>query len=120
MKGLTKVRYSSWLIVVLLMCTSLGWSQQETQYTQYMYNTLGFNPGYAGSRGAMSTFALHREQWIGLEGAPVTSIVAMHSPAAKNVGWGVTFLNDKIGPSVENNLSADFSYTLDTEWPFKV
>jgi hypothetical protein len=45
---------------------------------QYMYNTININPAYAGSRGALSIFALHRTQWVGLDGAPVTNAVSKH------------------------------------------
>uniref|UniRef100_UPI00278C3531 type IX secretion system membrane protein PorP/SprF n=1 Tax=Flavobacterium aerium TaxID=3037261 RepID=UPI00278C3531 len=51
--------------VLLLMCIST-YAQQDAQYTQYMYNTVNINPAYAGSRGVMSIFGLHRTQWVGL------------------------------------------------------
>ena len=47
-------------------------AQQDSQYTQYMYNTVVVNPAYAGSRGAMSVFGMHRNQWVGFDGAPKT------------------------------------------------
>jgi hypothetical protein len=43
-----------------------------------MYNTININPAYAGSRGALSIFALHRTQWVGLDGAPVTNAVSKY------------------------------------------
>jgi hypothetical protein len=43
------------------MFTALvSFAQQDAQFTQYMYNTININPAYAGSRGALSVFALHR------------------------------------------------------------
>jgi hypothetical protein len=47
----------------------VNYAQQDAQFTQYMYNTININPAYAGSRGAFSIFALHRTQWVGLDGA---------------------------------------------------
>ena len=55
-------------------------AQQDAQYTQYMYNTASVNPAYAGSRGHLSIAALHRSQWVGLDGAPVTQTINLHSP----------------------------------------
>jgi hypothetical protein len=42
----------------------VSFAQQDAQFT-YMYNTININPAYAGSRGALSIFALHRTQWVG-------------------------------------------------------
>lgn len=88
-------------------------AQQDSQYTQYMYNTMSFNPGYAGSRGSLSMIGLYRNQWVGLEGAPETLNFSAHSPiGVQGVGVGLGLTSDRIGPSVENIITADFSYTL--------
>jgi type IX secretion system PorP/SprF family membrane protein len=108
-------------ITVLLLLSFSSYAQQDAQFTQYMYNTININPAYAGSREAMSIFALHRTQWVGLDGAPVTNAVSLNTPInGSNVGLGVSIINDKIGPSDENNISVDFSYTLNTSDTFKL
>lgn len=107
------------LIVTLLSLTS--YAQQDAQFTQYMYNTIIINPAYAGSRPSMSVFALHRAQWVGLEGAPVTNSFSINTPINEsNVGIGLSVINDKIGPSTENNIAADFSYTIDASEKYKL
>jgi type IX secretion system PorP/SprF family membrane protein len=93
----------------------LSYAQQDAQFTQYMYNTINVNPAYAGSRGALSMFALHRTQWVGLDGAPVTNTVSLNTPLNEsNLGLGVSIINDEIGPTTENTISADLSYTIPT------
>ncbi|OBQ54179.1 type IX secretion system membrane protein PorP/SprF [Tamlana sp. s12] len=87
-------------------------AQQDPQYTQYMYNMNVINPAYAGSRGDLAIGLLHRSQWVGIEGAPKTSTFSIHSPTGKNVGLGLSVVSDQIGPIEENNVYADFSYTL--------
>lgn len=90
-------------------------AQQDAQFTQYMYNTIEVNPAYAGSRGVMSVFGLYRTQWVGLEGAPQTSTFSVNTPITNSdLGLGVSLVNDKIGPTTENTLSADLSYTIPT------
>lgn len=107
------------LITVLFSIVS--YSQQDAQFTQYMYNTININPAYAGSRGAMSIFALHRTQWVGLDGAPTTNTASINTPIANsNLGLGVSIVNDEIGPTVENTISADLSYTIPTSEHFKL
>lgn len=93
----------------------LGFAQQNAQFTQYMYNTININPAYAGSRGAMSIFALHRTQWVGLDGAPTTNAVSINTPFNNSrLGLGVSLINDQIGPTHGNNFSTDLSYTIPT------
>lgn len=90
-------------------------AQQDAQFTQYMYNTIEVNPAYAGSRGVLSVFGLYRTQWVGLDGAPETSTFSVNTPLSNSdLGLGVSLVNDKIGPTTENTLSADLSYTLPT------
>jgi type IX secretion system PorP/SprF family membrane protein len=93
----------------------VSFAQQDAQFTQYMYNTININPAYAGSRGVLSVFALHRTQWVGLDGAPVTNAVSVNTPFNNSrLGLGVSIINDKIGPTHENTISADLSYTVPT------
>jgi type IX secretion system PorP/SprF family membrane protein len=106
---------------VLMFTATVSFAQQDAQFTQYMYNTININPAYAGSRGVLSIFALHRTQWVGLDGAPVTNTVSVNTPLnANNLGLGVSLVNDKIGPTHENTLSADLSYTVPTTETFKL
>jgi len=87
-------------------------AQQDPHYTQYMYNMSVINPAYAGSKENMTGGLLFRKQWIDIDGAPTTGTFFINSPVGKNVGLGLSAINDKIGPVEETNLYADFSYTL--------
>ena len=90
-------------------------AQQDAQYTQYMYNTVSINPAYAGSRGHLSIAALHRSQWVGLDGAPKTQTLNLHTPLGyRGVGMGLSIVNDQIGPTSETYFDLDFSYTIQT------
>lgn len=111
-----KILYFSLMLVSLA-----SYSQQDSQYTQYMYNTMSVNPAYAGSRGVLSAFGLYRTQWVGLDGAPKTANLAVSTPIANsNLGLGVSFVNDQIGPTTENAISADVSYTIPTSETHKL
>ena len=109
------------LVLFLVLLTGMVSAQQDAQFTQYMYNTININPAYAGSREAMSIFALHRTQWVGLDGAPVTNTASVNTPInGSNIGLGFSVVNDRIGPSDENNISADFSYTINASERYKL
>ncbi|WP_344817436.1 type IX secretion system membrane protein PorP/SprF, partial [Flavobacterium cheonanense] len=109
------------ILFAMLLMSLVSYSQQDAQYTQYMYNTINVNPAYAGSRGVLSVFGLHRTQWVGLDGAPTTNAFSINSPINNsNLGVGLSFVNDKIGPTVENTISADLSYTIKTSETYKL
>ena len=91
-------------------------AQQDAQYTQYMFNTLSVNPAYAGSRGQLSFAGLYRSQWVGLDGAPETFTLNLHSPIRNSrLGYGVSIVNDNIGDGVvqQTYLDAVVSYTIE-------
>jgi type IX secretion system PorP/SprF family membrane protein len=102
------------LSICTLLFTVFIFGQQDTQYTQYMYNMNVLNPAYAGSKGVISIGLLGRTQWVGIEGAPQTLTLSLHSPIANQVGLGFSVIHDEIGPVKEDNVYADFSYTVNT------
>jgi len=95
-------------------------AQQQSQFTQYMYNTMSINSGYVGSTETLDAFLLHRSQWVGFEGAPKTSRFGIQSPVSEKVGLGLNVMNDQIGPSQETNVEAVFSYSLDLSFKTKL
>ncbi len=102
------------LILLVFMSISLSFSQQDSQYTQYMYNTQVINPGYIGSKDVLSFGLLYRSQWVGFDGAPETGTFTLSSPIgeAKKMGLGLSIVNDQIGPSTETNIVVDYAYAL--------
>ncbi|SHJ89846.1 type IX secretion system membrane protein, PorP/SprF family [Arenibacter nanhaiticus] len=103
-------------LILLLLPPIWLQAQQDAQYTQYMYNTLSINPAYAGSRGVLSINALHRSQWLGLDGAPKTQTMSLHSPVSNRVGLGLSIVNDEIGNGTNQDtyFDAAFSYSVPT------
>ena len=106
-------------IVIAFLFGTLLWNQvaaqQDAQYTQYMFNTLSVNPAYAGSRGQLSLAGLYRSQWVGVNGAPETFTINLHSPIRNSrLGYGVSVVSDNIGDGTvqETYLDAVLSYTI--------
>lgn len=86
-----------------------GYAQQDAMFTKYMFNSLSYNPAYAGSKGHMAISLLHRTQWWGIDGGPNTQTFSIHSPMKnERVGLGFSAVNDVIGPT--NTISANVSY----------
>lgn len=103
---------STILLLVSIVITSKTYGQQDAQYTQYMYNMHILNPAYAGSEGTLNIGLLGRAQWVGMDGAPRTLTATINAPVGKRVGLGFSVIADEIGPTKEQNVYADFSYTL--------
>lgn len=98
------------LSVIQLTATA----QQDAQYSQYMFNSLVINPAYAGYKEALNISLLHRHQWAGFDGAPVTESFLMDGAFFnnKNVGLGLAVVNDKIGIQRQTSAYANYSYRL--------
>ena len=110
------------LTLLIILGSFSGKAQQDPQYTQYMYNTQVVNPAYAGNREVLSFGLLYRTQWVGLEGAPKTATLTADSPIglSDNMGLGLTIVRDEIGPSVETNVTVDYSYSIHLSYKSKL
>ena len=98
---------------LLLALFALGWvalaAQQEPLNTQFMYNKLNYNPGFAGAKETTCLTAIHRSQWLGLEGAPTFQTFNANIPLAnQRVGVGLNVTRHTVG--ITENLAADGSY----------
>ena len=87
-------------------------AQQDAMFTKYMFNSLSYNPGYAGSREYLSVVALYRNQWNGMDGAPVTQTFSVHSPLNERVGVGLNVTNDKVGVSGSTQANLSYAYRI--------
>jgi type IX secretion system PorP/SprF family membrane protein len=88
-------------------------SQQDSQYTQYIYNTMSVNSAYTGQRDVLSYTGLYRTQWVGIDGAPKTLTFGIHSPLKnENLGMGISIVSDQLGPIREDYINLNFSYTI--------
>jgi type IX secretion system PorP/SprF family membrane protein len=91
-------------------------AQQDPQYSQYMFNNMAVNPGYAGSNDAICATALHREQWVGFAGAPSTSLFNVNAaikPFKINSGIALGVMNDNLGFNKDIGLNFSYAYRMD-------
>lgn len=88
-------------------------AQQETQYTQYMYNLSSINPGGLGIQDEFKFYGSSRHQWVGVEGAPSTQYLSIESPINYlNTSIGASIISDKIGPLTETELVANVAHAI--------
>ena len=102
-----------YITIISLLLVGSVLAQQEEQYTHFMYNKLGFNPGFAGSDDGPCLTALARNQWIGLEGAPQTQLISFNTPLLnQRVGVGINILRQTIGVSENYTLDGAYAYRI--------
>jgi type IX secretion system PorP/SprF family membrane protein len=102
-------------ILFLAIISYSSWSQQDPLTSQYMFSTLTYNPGVAGTSGMICATAMNRQQWIGFKGAPTTTIFNISAPVSLfkiSSGVGLIVESDKVGFDRDINLSAVYSYIM--------
>lgn len=84
-------------------------AQQEQMYTQFYFNKMAYNPGYAGSFSSPTLTAIYRQQWIGLDGAPNAQAVSYNQSMLNDrVGLGGSMMRQQIG--ISTNLTFELAY----------
>jgi type IX secretion system PorP/SprF family membrane protein len=100
----------------LIFLNRYGFSQQDPISTQYMFNTMTFNPGVSGVSGMICATALTRQQWVGFKGAPSTTSFSVNAPVKLfhvDSGVGLVVESDNAGFNKNINLSGSYSYLMD-------
>jgi type IX secretion system PorP/SprF family membrane protein len=103
------------LIITFLVALSVIQSsaQQDAMYSQYMFNYLIVNPGYAGSRDVLSVTGMYRKQWINVDGAPSTLTFSADMPIAnERMGIGLTVFKDQIGKEGNTGVYGSYAYRI--------
>ncbi len=101
------------LVFIALAVFIIAGAQQERQVSHYMYDLISVNPGYAGSSEMISTHAIMRQQWVGIEGAPRDVVLNLSAPFklfGGNHGAGLSIYYDEIGFNRDINLSVSYAY----------
>lgn len=101
------------MVFVAALCFSAitANAQQDAHYTQFMFNTLGYNPAYAGTREAVSALLLYRNQWVSkVDGAPQDFVFNIHAPLRDKYGIGLSAEYDQIGVHDITTINAMYAY----------
>jgi type IX secretion system PorP/SprF family membrane protein len=108
-------------IVAITLASVTIFAQQDPNYTLYRYNMNLINPAYAGASNGLEGTSSNsgaelglniRSQWAGVQGAPETQSAFFGTGLGKNLGLGVTILNDRTFVENQTFIGVDFSYKL--------
>ena len=101
-----------YLFILFSVLTIEIFSQQDSQFAHNRDNLLFSNPAFAGMSDGICASAISRQQWVGFEGAPVTTLAGIHSKIKLfgfNGGIGLSIMDDRF--EFEKNFQAKFSYS---------
>lgn len=116
-------KLSLFVIALVFSCVAMA---QEPQFSQYMFNRMSYNPGYAGSSGSICAALMYRNQWLGLRlDAPNANAKAGSTPQDVlftfdmpvkflHGGLGLNVVKDMIG--YHDNISASLDYAFRMFW----
>lgn len=103
--------------IILIFLVTVLWtgafSQQERQVSHYMYDLISINPGSAGSSDQISTHVIGRQQWPGIEGAPLDFILNLSAPFKlfnTHHGAGLSVWKDELGFNNDINITLNYAY----------
>ena len=90
------------------------WGQQTSLNSQYLFNDFAINPAVAGTKNYTPLSLSFRRQWVGIDEAPISQNLMLHSYIGESSGGGIHFFNDASGPSKRTGLNSTFSYHVKT------
>ena len=105
------------LISILFICMTVSlYSQQVPFYSQYYFNPFVYNPAYTGSSQEIRAFLMHRNQWTGIQGAPVTTMFTIDGPIqGEKAGLGLNFFSDRTDILSRTGARVAYSYGFDVK-----
>lgn len=102
-------------LLVAFMATRETFGQQLPQFSQYIFNGLHVNPGYAGYKGEPYLQTTYRSQWVSFPGAPETfTVTADLSANEGTMGFGISILSDNMGPTRTTGGLLTYAYRIRT------
>ncbi len=102
-------------INLFISMTSMAFAQLRPLTSTYTFNGLLTNPAYAGSLNELSVIAVHRKQWVNVEGSPQFSALTAHSSFNSNrIGVGLQATRDQIGSTETVSLYGSYAYKIKT------
>jgi len=103
------------LILSVLLSVSV-FAQQELLFTQYYNNDMAINPAVSGSKTYNSLSMQTRQQWLGFEGAPLSTNINYHGALNNRSAMGGYLMFDKANPSLQANLQLNYAYHIPLDY----
>ena len=105
------------LFFIISMVLAIStFAQQEPLFTQYYVNDMVINPAVSGSKTYNPLTIQTRQQWLGFEGAPLTSNISYHGALNDRSAMGGYLMFDKAYPTTQANLHLNYAYHIPLDY----
>ena len=98
------------LVIVSIFLSVSAFAQQEPLFTQYYVNDMVINPAISGSKTYSPLTIQTRQQWLGFEGAPLSTNISYHGAFNNRSSMGGYLMFDKVTPELQANLHLNYAY----------
>lgn len=100
------------LLFVSIFTVGMLYGQQIPQLTQFMINDYAINPAIAGMNDYYQIKTSVRNQWVGIEDAPKTTLLSIYGKSNERVGLGGLVFNDQVGPTSRAGANLTYAYHI--------
>ena len=100
------------LLFVSIFMGSMLQAQQLPQLSQFMLNDFAVNPAIAGMNDYYQIKTSVRNQWVGIEDAPKTTLLSIYGKSSDHVCLVGSVFNDQVGPTSRAGASLTYAYHL--------
>lgn len=99
-------------LLLLLLAPLAGLAQQDPQFTiNNDYNSF-VNPAFMVNDYKLNVTAQHRQQWIGFDGRPITTLAnASYFIEKIKSGFGISYMHDQLG--AQRSMAGTINYAYD-------
>lgn len=97
----------------MLVTYNVCHSQNDIQFSHFMFGELFFNPAMAGNSSKLDASTIVRKQWVGFDNSPMMELFNVHAYIEQiHGGAGLSFINDKLGYENYLNMKLSYAYYL--------
>lgn len=93
------------------LLTNKAIAQQDAQFSHYMFNSMYYNPGFAGIDGTTRFTGIFRKQWLGY--SPTSDVQGGTSPTS------AVITGSSLLPFFDRSVGAGFHFLYDTKGPLR-
>ena len=112
-KNIYKTLLRCAIFATMINTANIAAAQADFELSQRWFNESLYNPASAGNSFTTSFFLHARLQWVGMKGAPSTQAASFDTYAEPiNSGFGINFMNDKLGFTNTMNARLMYAYYL--------
>ena len=108
------------LLFVSIFTVGMLHGQQIPQLTQFMINDYAINPAIAGMNDYYQIKTSVRNQWVGIEDAPKTTLLSIYGKSNERVGLGGLVFNDQVGPTSRAGANLTYAYHINLSQRIKL